>query len=196
MRVNGRMCLVSPVSKYHWSVREAKALCPKCVRLITLYSGPHASVQDAITPIGDDCTCGIYALNSPEAVCEYFGGGKGIDILGQVIMYGKVIVGERGCRAEKAKVSMLMLPTFRRIEPTDIEELAREYGVDLILAQGDLRKWLEHHRNLDARKIRESRFGKVRKHRYFSRQFTPINSDGYDEQLDREERHYYSMDNL
>ena len=69
----------------------------------------------------EDCTCGFYALKSPEDVAEFTTaiifqaaasrdrGGDGA-VLGRVLLAGKVIEHETGYRAERARIAEL-IPT-------------------------------------------------------------------------------------
>lgn len=141
-RINGKMTLTSPMSKYHWAKTESTAFCNACSKLVTLW-GPVRTLR---TDIAEGCSCGIYALRTPEAVIQYFHSG-GIDVIGRVFLYGRVIEGDLGYRAEKAKVDMLLMPTMRRIPQGEIIELANEYGVHVVVARGDLRQKIEKARN-------------------------------------------------
>jgi hypothetical protein len=163
VEVNGRPRLKSPahVDRFYWEPEEAIALCPACYAkaesIDKLYNEAaervlnNADIMKAINPDAlekvllefrtslykepkdfmDECSCGLYSLNTPEAVIDQH---YCYDILGEIILFGRVIRGEKGSRAEKAKVYNLYLPTFRPIREDAILALADEYQANLIKA--------------------------------------------------------------
>ncbi len=139
-RVNGAMALLSPVSDCQWNLEETRALCNKCSTTERLFGAVFSK-----TDIAENCTCGLYALKTPVEVASRFIYG-GVDIIGEVLLYGKILIGETGYRAEKAKVGTLLLPTVRPMQPEDVEELARNYGVGLMVLSDPLRKQFERAR--------------------------------------------------
>lgn len=130
--INGKATLVSPAhGKYFWG-EETRALCDKCTKIIDFITVKMVTVD-----IGEDCSCGLYALKTPEKVMESYGSSS--DIIGQVAMYGeKVIEGVSGFRASRMKVITLFAPSIRVMKPEVIEELAINYQCNIIKANDPL----------------------------------------------------------
>ena len=82
------------------------------------------------------CTCGIYALKTPDALTEwtsYLAGGK-IFVMGEVSLWGKVLKFEQGYRAQFAyPYSLYVLPSS--LNPKALRTIAQilkqTYGVDV-----------------------------------------------------------------
>lgn len=82
---------------------------------------------------GERCSCGMYAAkNRSQLVGLGYGreDGRHPRIVGQVAMAGKVIPGQQGWRAEKARVARLFVP-FQNWKLVDA--LERLYGVEVLL---------------------------------------------------------------
>lgn len=91
------------------------------------------SSEDGRCP-GEHCACGLYAAASAEQLDDlsyattYMQGGS-ISVVGQVAMAGKIIEGDKGWRAEKARVYKLYVPFDREIG----RALAMQYRVPVEL---------------------------------------------------------------
>lgn len=78
---------------------------------------------DAHTPPGEDCTCGIYAA-ADLALCPP------AEIYGKVKLWGKVIPGEHGWRAQYAYPSVLYAPPKLAAHPALLA-----YGVEVVVEE-------------------------------------------------------------
>jgi uncharacterized protein YvpB len=87
------------------------------------------------TKMQESCSCGLYARKTPEKVIE---DGYTNGILGEIFLYGKVIIGKEGYRAEHAKVHTFFMPTFRYVHPDAILALAKEYNANIVKSEGEL----------------------------------------------------------
>jgi hypothetical protein len=84
--------LVSPLVEVGWPAGEAlEATCRR-----------HAA-HDAPDP---DCTCGIYAVTSPDALGTVRGG---VSVVGSIALWGRVVEHEKGYRGELAYPQRLRL---------------------------------------------------------------------------------------
>jgi hypothetical protein len=61
------------------------------------------------TPPGDNCTCGIYALTTQEGFPYYTYDGPNYAIWGEVHLWGEIIRGSKGYRAQHAYPKTLRL---------------------------------------------------------------------------------------
>lgn len=82
---------------------------------------------------GENCTCGMYAAKDRSQLVDLAYGredGRHPKIVGQVAMVGKVIPGDQGWRAEKARIARLFVPfqNWKLVDP--LEAL---YGVEAVL---------------------------------------------------------------
>jgi hypothetical protein len=69
----------------------------------------EAACRKAHEPPGEGCTCGIYALSESEPWPYYDFKGPGYAVWGTVLLWGTVIRGERGYRAQYAYPRELFL---------------------------------------------------------------------------------------
>lgn len=92
----------------------------------------------------DNCTCGIYALNSELFVGEVKPWMNDA-ILGIVLMWGHILEGDRGYRSQYAKVVALWMDTADPERVDLISQMAEMYKVPVIL---DLPGELEKQRKL------------------------------------------------
>jgi len=136
--VAGLPTLCSPHNRFYWQ------------------PGENLAVPDEVHLTKSD-SCGFYALKTPESVFEYFYGGRPsnspilMDIIGEVLLYGDVVEGDRGYRGQKAQVGTLLLPTIERYSLEFIETLCARYDVQYSVASGHTRQVLERYRNFKAR---------------------------------------------
>lgn len=165
VEVNGKPRLKSPHapgSRFYWEPRETVALCTSCAEKARIHSSKFGKAEEKV--FGDleiiqsidptilkkilstirseikadpqdymgECTCGLYALRSPETCIER---GYTNGILGQIALYGRVVLGESGFRAEKARVLSFIVPSFRYINPDLLYSLAEEYQASIIKAE-------------------------------------------------------------
>lgn len=75
----------------------------------------------------DDCLCGIYALKDPEEIFNY----RGV-VFGEVKLWGKVIEGEKGYRAQFAYPSRLWMKLPQEPEFAPITDVVRSVPNDEI----------------------------------------------------------------
>lgn len=92
-------------------------------RIRELLGGGPQPTHDA--PV-EGCACGFYAVSDLDALLDYADSGS---IFGVVHLYGRIVVGERGWRAEKAKVAGIVRDRKRR---RICAQAAREYRVPLL----------------------------------------------------------------
>lgn len=112
--INGKPTLVSPAHHRAWAPGENTAQCNMCM-----------------LSMDENCTCGFYALKEPDPELVTYHP----DIIGQVFLWGKVIEGERGVRAKKAMVSILLMPSIKVLNLEELEQLSIRYGAPLIKAK-------------------------------------------------------------
>jgi len=121
--INGKPTLESPSqgskhepsSRYFWAPGENVAHCPLGC----------AEVPSA------DCYCGIYSLKSPEPDLA----GYNPDIIGQVLLWGRIIEGKIGYRSSHAMISLFLIPPVEILEESQLELLSNRYGVPLVKAE-------------------------------------------------------------
>jgi hypothetical protein len=111
--------LSSPSRSAHWPIGDwLHAACPK----------GGADHQ----PPEENCTCGIYAVAQPAGAHPYIGKAP-LTVLVRVALAGKVIPGDRGWRAERARVAAL---TRTGTGPSDyphlLAQVARRYDVPIL----------------------------------------------------------------
>lgn len=92
-KIGGKILLCSAASHTVWPGDE---------RFTAECSKSHA-------PPGDDCTCGIYALAETEPWPYYDFDGGGQAVWGEVFLWGTVVKGEKGYRAQFAYPKRLYL---------------------------------------------------------------------------------------
>jgi hypothetical protein len=113
---------------YYWAPRvKARATCNK--------HEAHNDADSAKRVPNETCTCGFYAAKTLDQLRgmhypRYDEEGDRISVLGQMALWGKVIEGSQGWRAEFAYPARLWLPFegFRLAKP-----LAKAYGVPVSL---------------------------------------------------------------
>ena len=84
------------------------------------------------------CACGVYAVSSPRPALRYLVGRDDADVVhrvvGEVVLWGMTIEGERGWRAERARPLRLWIPPLAptRVADLDADAIAaalRSYDV-------------------------------------------------------------------
>lgn len=104
-----------PQSRFFWAPGENVARCP---------------LGCAVVP-SEECSCGIYSLKSPEPdLASYHP-----DIIGQVLVWGRVVEGEIGYRSSHAMVSLFLLPSVEVLEESWLELLSKRYNAPLVKAK-------------------------------------------------------------
>jgi hypothetical protein len=75
---------------------------------------------------------GIHAFATPEQAIEYMGEGRKPirHVFGEVSLWGRVVVHERGYRAERAYPKRILVPEQYRGGRDIVNELRRTYGVE------------------------------------------------------------------
>ena len=151
--------------RFYWEPGETAALCERCMAKAKIQSGKYDNAYQKVyadldivgkvspevlqkimdnikselkTSPGDfmgDCSCGLYSLASPELCIER---GYTQGILGQIAIYGNIVVAEAGYRAEKAKVLNFIVPSFAHLAPEIIYALADEYQANIVGAEKPL----------------------------------------------------------
>lgn len=132
----GRWLLNSPFDLSPWPSR--KAMIGRCARRPGFMvvgqglRGVHSSPRH-------DCTCGLYALNdlmSTVRLAEEHAVHEGrfmAVVLGEVSLWGRVVVAQRGYRAEFAYPRRLwIVPDFKRVRQDDdgVANGLNHYGID------------------------------------------------------------------
>jgi len=115
--VNNKPTLVSPSSHRAWAPGENMAQCSECV-----------------LSLDEHCSCSFYALRKPTAELV----GYQSDIIGQVFFWGIVVEGDLGFRAKKAMVSLLLIPSVKRIEENELVRLSNRYNAPLVKAEDEI----------------------------------------------------------
>jgi hypothetical protein len=78
----------------------------------------------------EDCTCGIYAYDTPEVAMDHGGG----QIWGEIAMWGDVLICETGYRSEFAYPTALFVPDMRTKTVNWMRDtLERTYGCPVFL---------------------------------------------------------------
>jgi hypothetical protein len=115
-------------------LRRARA-APRRIRRIASLAGRCAP--------DEDCECGVYAARSPNTLAPYldstYPGRAAVGrVLGRVRLWGKVIAGERGRRAQHAYPDAIYVPD--RLAPRqelykvlDVAAGLRDYGIPVNL---------------------------------------------------------------
>ena len=104
-----------PEGRYFWAPGENVAHCP-CGCIVVPSEG---------------CSCGIYSLKSPEPDLAHYHP----DIIGQVLIWGRVIEGELGFRSSHAMVSLFLLPPIEVLDEEWLELLSKRYDAPLVKAK-------------------------------------------------------------
>jgi hypothetical protein len=104
----------------------------------------HAACQDPYNQCerspGRRCRCGIYALHSAKWVLEAVGRKRRPLVLGRVLLWGSVVPGARGWRAEYAYPKDLFVVEDRARNPELLEGL-QAYGVPVqLMSTRELRR--------------------------------------------------------
>lgn len=98
--------------------------------------GPGANVAQCSycdMSLDADCHCGLYALCTTASLASDLDGiAPNVDILGQVIMWGKLVKGSLGFRAKRATISLLFLPSIAALDENILNRLALKYRVPLV----------------------------------------------------------------
>jgi len=102
-------------NRYLWAPGENIAQCSKC----------------SDVP-GENCYCGIYSLKSPELDLVSYQP----DIIGEVIVWGKIVEGELGYRSSCAMVSLFLLPSVEVLTEEWLDKLSHRYNAQLVKAKG------------------------------------------------------------
>lgn len=120
--INGEPTLVSPsyktegeTSQYMWAPRENVARCSTCSDVPS-----------------ENCHCGIYSLKSPGQDLVFYHP----DIIGQVLIWGRIIEGEVGYRSSHAMVSLFLLPSVEALDEEWLNKLSYRYYAPLVKAEG------------------------------------------------------------
>jgi len=143
--VDGVPTLSSPHQSFYWQPGENIATTKK---------------------LSEDNHLGFYALKTPEGVFEYFYSECSpdtpifIDVIGEVLLYGDVVDGEKGYRAEKAQVGTLLLPTISRISMVLLTSMCLRYQIHVSVTTGHTRQVLERYRNAKSKERIAQRYGK------------------------------------
>jgi hypothetical protein len=139
----GYLWLESMLYPIRWSPR--RALDARCVPHRRCYLCDPAEVQAATGHCAPDeeCECGIYAARSPDTLAPYldstYTGRAAVGrVLGRVRLWGKVIVGERGWRAEHAYPHAIyvpdrLAPRQEAYEALDVTAGLRDFGIPVNL---------------------------------------------------------------
>lgn len=78
-----------------------------------------------------ECSCGIYALNSELGAGEVRPWGSE-SLVGIVLLWGRILEGERGYRAQYAKIAALWMDTDEPERVDLVTQVAERYHVPLI----------------------------------------------------------------
>lgn len=117
------------ISRVVWEDNRLTAACDahggwmkKALAADTRAEYETATAAEHVAPV-DDCTCGIYALRTLSAAAAYFRQGQAPTlivgeappviwqpVLAEVTLYGKVIEGETGYRAQHAVITAYIDP--------------------------------------------------------------------------------------
>ncbi len=125
--VSGEPVLVSPS---HLGRANANDLN----KAFTWIAGENASVCAICgAGIGEKCTCGIYSLKEPTGDLVNFKP----DIIGEVLLWGKIIEYDSGYRSKKAMISMFFLPSVECIPEVALTKLSNKYNAPLVKAEGE-----------------------------------------------------------
>lgn len=89
--------------------------------------GPWSAVEVARCSSGSDhappardCTCGLYGWYHPTGTTGSYGGAKAV-----VAISGRVVLGDRGFRAARARVEAVALPPLLRLQPRGVSQARR-----------------------------------------------------------------------
>jgi len=110
-----------------------------------MYRWKKQGNRSHLLPIEDSWGRGLHACKT----LEFFLGGYAYltwDVVGEVLLYGKIIEGEYGYQAERADISAFFDLTGKsnRFRKVDIRKLADNYGVPLIhVDEVRFNKWKE-----------------------------------------------------
>ena len=138
----GYLWLESMLYPIRWSPR--RALDARCVSHRRCYLCDPTEVHSATSHCAPDeaCECGIYAGRSPNVLAPYLdstypGRGAVGRVLGRVRLWGKVLVCERGWRAEYGYPDAIYVPDrladSQQYEPLDVAAGLRDYAIPVKL---------------------------------------------------------------
>jgi hypothetical protein len=124
----GRPRLLSQAMQRHvwWPHERARAVCYPNNSLPWPVEAPPEQLPPAHRPPVKGCNCGFYALDSFQGIMQIWSSSF---VLGRVQLWGKIIRGERGLRAEFAYPAELIW--METLAAKHLETLAGEYGVPL-----------------------------------------------------------------
>lgn len=125
--VGGTPMLVSPSTGFLWTPGENTA-----------------QAADTEADIEAEHNYGFYALKYGHLELVHYGSGG---IIGEVILWGRVVEGEGGYKAEKAMVSALFIPSIEPVKTEVLYQLAKIYSVPLVKATGGFYKFICDARN-------------------------------------------------
>lgn len=146
----------------NWPI--AKRLEAKCIQPASVWAGMKganmfvAAMSRADDPVKqlpvhdapyNDCSCGIYALNSwldQEEVTPW----QQSAVKGIVLLWGHVVEGERGWRAQYGRVAALLLDSDDADRVQRVERLAALYKVPAV---SDLNHAVEEQRERQGRSL-------------------------------------------
>jgi Type II/IV secretion system protein len=117
--------LFSVYQDEEWAPGEPyEATCEYAAQHVAPCDRPSEENGEQCTVPSDDCTCGIYALYDPRGLPESV-------VYGKVNVWGKVIRGSYGARAQYAYPSELHVPEW-----LEDQEALRSYGVPIVVNPG------------------------------------------------------------
>ena len=117
--------LMSIMSYYLWNPGINTASCNNNV----VHSVVHYDTHYGKYPPVSSCRCGFYAKYFPDDFKDVIGyGWSGPLVLGAIEAHGRVILGTKGFRAEKARI--IGLAPFQAIDCSKIPLLANHYRVN------------------------------------------------------------------
>lgn len=111
--------LEGPRTTYVWAPGDNMAQCSECQ-----------------LGLDENCTCGIYSLKTPAHDLIHYHP----DIVGEVVLWGKIIEGDIGYRAKHAMVSLFLLPSVLPMSEEDLNRLSLRYNAPLVKADGQILK--------------------------------------------------------
>lgn len=92
---------------------------------------PEKALNAGHEPPVENCECGIYALNSPLAD-EEIRPWRVDALVGIVLLWGRVLMGERGYRSEYAKLIALYLDSIEPSRAAVVKQMSEVYMVPVV----------------------------------------------------------------
>lgn len=138
--------LFSVYKSIDWPIGEH--LEAKCIQPASVWAGMKganmfvANMRSGTDPVKElpvhdapytDCSCGIYALNSTLTDNEVKPW-QSSAILGIVLLWGHVLEGERGWRAQYGRIVALLLDSFEPQRARLIQQMAETYRVPITMS--------------------------------------------------------------